>query len=98
MVVMTCFPNFKRVIDVSDGEEEDGDDAEMEVDAEEQGEGDDAAEKVLDRPAQVYFKMTREHVILSVGFKKKPICARVFFRTARMRRWGTCSWLGRCWK
>lgn len=71
MVVMTCFPNFKRVIDVSDGEEEDGDDAEMEVDAEEQGEGDDAAEKVLDRPAQVYFKMTREHVILSVGFKKQ---------------------------
>lgn len=79
MVVMTCFPNFKRVIDVSDGEEEDGDDAEMEVDAEEQGEGDDAAEKVLDRPAQVYFKMTREHVILSVGFKKKThLCSCVF--------------------
>lgn len=95
MVVMTCYPDFKRVIDVSDGEEENGDDAEMEADAEERGEGDDAAEKVLDQPAQVCIKMTHEHVIVSVGFKKSVL---VVFRTARMRRWGTCSWLGRCWK
>lgn len=66
----------------------------MEADAEEQGEGDDAAEKVFDQPTQVYLKMKGECVIKCQIYR---ICARVF-RRVRMRRWGTCSWLGRCWK
>lgn len=52
----------KHVI-VTDEEEEEDDDEEMEGDAEEQGEGEDAAEKVLDQSAQAHIRMTCERVI-----------------------------------
>lgn len=67
----------------------------MEGDAEEQGEGEDAAEKVLDQSAQAHIRTTCERVIYHL---RRCFFFFFFFRTVRMRRWGTCSWPGRCWK
>lgn len=56
-----CSVLSEHVVVVTDAEEDD--DEEMEGDAEEQGEGEDAAEKVLDQSAQAQIRMTCERVI-----------------------------------
>lgn len=65
------------------------------MEAEGQGEGDDAAEKVLEQSVEAHGRVPCVDTAMS-GLKL--VCDGVF-RTVRMRRrWGTCSWPGRCWK
>lgn len=72
------------------GEEEDSEDAEMEGDTAEEQDGEEGtAEKVP------------EQNIRMTGLHRPPVSERAWldFRTVMTRRrWGTCSWPGRCWK
>lgn len=80
---------FTREQHVPDGEEEDGDDDDAEMETEEQGEEGDATEKVLGQ--QIELCNTKNSTL----FQQQCL----IFRTVMMRtrRWGTCSWPGRCW-
>lgn len=101
--------SFLPFVSAGDGEEEGGDDAEMEGDAEGdeaevegdaegQDEGDATAEKVLDQSTRVPSRITCLGPSPRFNISFHTLFIYFFSRTARMRKWVTCSWLGRCWK